>query len=125
MALYRRFAQLVRECGPVVIIPTKTRIGFQSRLIFASVDRLTAEGMQVHVVLPRRVEHPRFAKIRSLSLLAHAHYFSVQSVDELDEEVGGWLKEAYAIGRQPVRVRPRQGGKKRPRTKQPRQRSRR
>jgi hypothetical protein len=108
VALYRRFAQLVRECGPVVIIPTKMRIGFQSQVMFASVDRLTAEGMQVHVVLPRVLAHPRFDKIRSVSPVTHAHYFRIRSAEELDEEVAAWLKEAYSVGDHPVHVAPPQ-----------------
>ena len=35
-ALYRRFEEAARECGPVVLAPVKTRIGFQVRMIFAA-----------------------------------------------------------------------------------------
>jgi hypothetical protein len=98
--LYRRFVELVEECGPIFIVPAKTRIGFQARMIFASVNRFTERGFVAHVVLARRLEHPRFTRIESLSPRNHVHHFRIQEMEELDADVASWLREAYDVGRQ-------------------------
>jgi len=99
VALFRRFAELVEECGPARILPEKTRIAFQVRMSFAAV-RLTRDRLMGHVVLARRMEHPRFARIESLSPRNHVHSFCIRACRELDEEVLEWLREAYLVGRQ-------------------------
>lgn len=98
-ALYERFTQLVEQCGPVVLAPTKTRIDFQVRIIFAAVS-LKEDGLACHVVLSRRLENPRFTHIESISPRNHVHHFQIGSVEDLDDEVVSWLKEAYQVGEQ-------------------------
>jgi hypothetical protein len=98
--LYERFAELVQECGPVIVAPAKTRVGFQVRMIFAAVNHLSDRGLRAHVILARRYEHPRFTRIESLSPLSHVHHFRITAVEELDDEVGVWLHEAYRVGKQ-------------------------
>jgi uncharacterized C2H2 Zn-finger protein len=98
-SLYEAFAALVEECGPVSIVPAKTRIGFQARMIFAAVT-LRTDGLDGHVVLSRRVENPRFTRIESISPRSHVHHFRILSLEQLDGEVAGWLKEAYQVGEQ-------------------------
>lgn len=99
IALYQRFLTLVKRCGPVTLVPTKTRIGFQVRITFADVI-LRKHWLDAHVILARRLQHPRFRKIESFSPRNHAHYFRLQSLAELDREVFAWLREAYAVGQQ-------------------------
>jgi hypothetical protein len=100
IALYRRFEALVRECGPVLLAPAKTRVGFQVRMIFAAVNKLSNGTLDAHVILMRRLENPRFRRIESLYERSHVHHFRVESVDELDDEVLDWLREAYKVGTQ-------------------------
>jgi hypothetical protein len=98
--LYRGFVALVRKCGPVTLAPAKTRIGFQARMIFAAVDYLGDRGLRAHVVLARRLEHPRFLRIESLSRGNHVHHFWITSPEQLDDDLRGWLQEAYRVGKQ-------------------------
>jgi len=100
VALFARFEALVRGCGPVLIAPAKTRVGFQVRMIFAAVNHLSERGLDAHVVLARRLENPRFRRIESLAPNSHVHHFRIQSLDDLDDEVAAWLREAYAVGEQ-------------------------
>jgi hypothetical protein len=58
--LFDGFARMALECGDVVFAPARTRVGFQARMIFASVNRLAPGLLQAHVILARRLEHPRF-----------------------------------------------------------------
>jgi len=99
IALYKRFLELVMQCGSVILAPTKTRIGFQVRMIFAAVS-LKQGGLNCHVVLSRVLKNPRFTRIESISPQNNVHHFRIQSMDELDDEAHAWLKEAYQIGEQ-------------------------
>jgi len=96
---YDRIVGLIRELGPVTILPEKTRIAFQVRMSFAAVmpRRRWLDG---HVVLARRYEHPRFTKIDYISSRNHVHHFRISGPAEVDEEVRAWLAEAYAVGEQ-------------------------
>ncbi len=99
VALYRRFCALVRRCGPVILVPTKTMIGFQVRMAFADVI-LRKRWLDAYVILARRLENPRFTHIASISPRNHVHHFRIQSPRDLDREVLSWLREAYAVGKQ-------------------------
>jgi hypothetical protein len=99
VSLYKRFAELVEKCGGVILAPSKSRIGFQVRMIFAAVS-LNQNSLSCQVVLSRRLENPRFISIQSLSPRNHVHRFRIQSIEELDREVIAWLKEAYRVGEQ-------------------------
>lgn len=98
-AIYNAVLNVIRRCGPVIVLPEKTRIAFQVRMSFA---QLTTRSKWVdgHVVLARRLEQPRFRKIETISPRNHVHHFRLISAAEVDEEVEAWLNEAYAVGQQ-------------------------
>jgi hypothetical protein len=100
LELYKQFSALVQACGPVKIAPAKTRIGFQVRMIFAAVNRLSDRGLRAHVVLTRRLEHPRFNRIEMMTPRCYVHHFILESLDDCDGEVQSWLCEAYKVGSQ-------------------------
>lgn len=81
------------------MIPEKTRIAFQVRMSFAAVS-LRRDRIVGHVVLARRLENPQFTKIETISARNHIHWFSFASREQMDEEVLGWLREAYRVGQQ-------------------------
>ncbi len=97
--MYRRFMHLLRGTGSFRLHPVKTRIGVTSRMTFAEIV-LRSEGLDGHLLLPRRVESPRFTKIVSGSPRVHVHSFRIRSLAELDEEFEAWLREAASVGRQ-------------------------
>ncbi len=99
LSLYRKFVKQVRQCGPVILVPNKTRIGFQVRMAFADV-MLRRNWLDAYVILARRLENPRFTKIETLSPRNHIHYFRIHSPEEMDAEMLAWLREAYRVGRQ-------------------------
>ena len=97
--IYEAFLKAIQRCGPVTVLPEKTRIAFQVRMSFA---QLTTRSKWVdgHVVLARRFEEPRFRKVETISARNHVHHFRLMSAAEVDEEVESWLAEAYAVGEQ-------------------------
>ena len=78
--------------------PAKTRVGLQSRIIFAAVNGLCVRGLDAHVVRSRRLECPGFRRIEMLSPTSHVHNSRISSPLELDDEVRAWLCEAYSVG---------------------------
>ena len=97
--LYQKFAEMVRSCGPVRIIPQETRIAFQVRIPFAS---LTPHKSHVvgGLILDAPIESPRFTKVESLGPRTHAHSFKLEKLEELDDEFMAWIRRAYAVGAQ-------------------------
>jgi hypothetical protein len=95
IALYRRFAALVRGCGPVAIVPGPAGIAFHAHGTFAAIDRLTARALSAHVVLRRRHPDTRFAKVDVRSPDHQIHHFRAKTPADLDEDVAAWLAEAY------------------------------
>ena len=63
-----------------------------------------------HLVLARRLEHPRFRQVQTFSPRNHRHLFRLTSLDEVDEEFRGWLREAYRVGEQRHLDRPATAG---------------
>ena len=100
VSLYQHFNALIHRCGPVKTAPAKTRVGFQVRMIFAAVNKLTDAGLDAHVVLARRLDSPRFRRIEMMTSKCYVHHFRIQSIRELDTEVESWLREAYRVGTQ-------------------------
>jgi hypothetical protein len=98
-AIFNKLRALVKENGPVTVLPEKTRIAFQVRMSFAAfaIRRNWVDG---HVVLARRLENPRFRRIETFSPRNHLHAFRFTSVNEIDDEVAGWFAEAYRVGEQ-------------------------
>jgi Domain of unknown function (DUF5655) len=99
LAIYRQFVKKVKRCGPVAILPEKTRIAFQVRMSFAAIS-FRQDGLDGHVVLARRLENPRFTRIESISPHNHVHHFQLRSPGDLDAELQSWLREAYRVGQQ-------------------------
>ena len=97
--LYDLVVVAVRELGPVIVLPEKTRIAFQVRMSFAQVTP-RRQWLDGHVVLARRLEHPRFRKIETFSPRNHVHYFRLTRLEDIDATFREWLREAYAVGEQ-------------------------
>jgi hypothetical protein len=98
-ALFDEVIAAIRHIGPVRILPQKTRIAFQVRTSFAQVTPKSG-WLDGHVVLARRLEHPRFRRIETISPRNHVHSFRLSSVREVDVEFRSWLAEAYDVGDQ-------------------------
>lgn len=95
--LYDRFVNLVQGLGPVTILPTQTRVDFQRRIIFASVQ-FSQEDLRVQLLLPQRVDDPRMARIEVFSEDKIAHTLVLRSTDDFDARFTSWLQESYDLG---------------------------
>lgn len=97
--LFDALAAMIKENGPVKILPEKTRIAFQVRMSFIAVQ-VRRNHLIGHFVLARRVEHPRFLRVETFSPRNHLHAFRVDTLAELNDEFAAWIREAYAVGEQ-------------------------
>jgi uncharacterized protein DUF5655 len=97
--LFDQVVAAVRANGPVRILPEKTRIAFQVRMSFAQVTP-RKKWLDGHVVLARRLEHPRFRRIESFSPRNHLHEFRLTHPGDIDADFRAWLAEAYLVGEQ-------------------------
>jgi Domain of unknown function (DUF5655) len=61
--LYKRLAELIQRSGEVVIAPTKTRVLFKVRTVFASVV-VSKHWLDIVFILGRRLKHRRIKKAR-------------------------------------------------------------
>jgi hypothetical protein len=90
---------MIKKCGPVKVLPEKTRIAFQVRMSFIAVQ-VRQNYLVGHFVFARRVEHPRFTRVETFSPRNHLHAFRLDRLAELDDEFARWVREAYAVGEQ-------------------------
>jgi len=97
--LFDALASMIRKCGPVKVLPEKTRIAFQVRMSFIAVQ-VRRNYLIGHFVFARRVEHQRFTRVETFSPRNHLHAFRLDSRSQLDDEFATWVREAYAVGEQ-------------------------
>jgi hypothetical protein len=103
--LYDAWVALVGEFGPFEQVPTKSRIAFMVRVRFAGVVRLRKDGLVCGLWLKRQISSPRFSKVEHLGKRDWVYHFVLRNEDGLDDEVRGWIREAYDVGRQTQIVR--------------------
>ena len=91
--LYDRLAELVLRCGEVVVAPTKTRVLFKVRTVFASVA-VANNWLDLVFVLGRRLKHRRIKKAQE-EYPGIVHFLRIEKVEDLDDDLASWLQEAY------------------------------
>lgn len=93
-ALFDGFVALIAACGPYHAAPAKTRVAFLAQVRFASVNKVGADAIDIHFVLPRRLEHARLRKVEKLGKL-YVHHVRIGSLADLDRTLAGWLRASY------------------------------
>ncbi len=98
IALYRRFIELVTECGPFSYSVSKTAITLKgTRRGFAGA-KPKARWLDGYLDLQRQVEDPRITRSAPYTKRLFVHHYRVTRLDELDDEFAGWIREAFAVG---------------------------
>ena len=91
--LFDRLSEIVQRCGEVVVAPTKTRVLFKVRTVFASVA-IAKNWLDVVFVLVRPLKHRRIKKAQK-EYPGIVHFLRIEKVEDLDDDLTDWLKEAY------------------------------
>ena len=97
--LFRKFKKMIRKCGPVTMIPQKTRVVFQVRVRFGGCYPRKSH-LVCALALPRLNGDPRFYKTEKFAAHFIGHWFRVYSEADLDADVQRWMCEAYEVGAQ-------------------------
>jgi hypothetical protein len=97
--LFEAFRAAVEEHGPAIVIASKTRIGFQVRMIFAALMPRVGY-FRGHLILSERTEDARFLRVTTLSPRNHVHEFELRSPAQLDAAFRELIGRAYRVGRQ-------------------------
>lgn len=100
LSLYQAIAQTIRQIGPATVRVTKSQIAFRRRKGFAFVWR---PGQYVRsdvpavlsLVLPYEIASHRFKSVVHPAAGVWMHHLELRTIDEVDDEVRGWLNEAY------------------------------
>lgn len=93
--VFDAFVAAAEENGPVTINATKSRITLQARMRFAAVEAPRRRHLNAHVVLARPLTSPRFTKVEHIPPGYYVHRFRLHRPEDVDDEVRGWLAEAY------------------------------
>jgi len=99
LRLFRRFEKMVRACGPVTMVPQKTRVVFMVRVRHVAVYP-HKNYLLCSLALPKRQRSLRFSKIEKYTSRFIGHYTRIDSEDQLDAQLQRWLHESYAVGKQ-------------------------
>jgi hypothetical protein len=108
-ALYARFEAMIAACGPYLVSPARTRIAFMAKVRFASVSRVDATSMTCGFSLPYRLATARIRRVEEIVPGWVSHSLVVTRLEELDDELQGWLAESYRLMgmRERLQERPR------------------
>ena len=91
--LYEQLDRMIGSCGDVVVAPTKTRVLFKVRTVFATVA-VNKNWLDVVFVLGRRLKHRRIKKAQD-EYPGIVHFLRVEKEEDLDADLASWLQEAY------------------------------
>ena len=91
--LYEQLSDVIGRCGEVVVAPTKTRVLFKVRTVFASVA-LSKHWLDVVFVLGRRLKQRRIKKAQE-EYPGIVHSLRIEKPEDVDADLAGWLQEAY------------------------------
>ncbi len=99
LAVVERVESIIAAIGPASIQTTRSQIAFKRRRGFAYLWPPVFGGRGVEIVLSialdRAIESPRWKQIAHPAPNVWMHHLEVRSLDELDDEVALWLREAF------------------------------
>ncbi len=97
--LYQRVQSLLERCGEFRIHPQKTRIAFINTMSFAGVS-MARRWVDVSFILPAPLADERIRRIDLYGPTSFGHRTRLHGPAEVDEQLAGWLCEAYRRGLQ-------------------------
>ena len=101
-AFWDRLQEMVGRCGPYTIVANMTRLEFMVRVRFAGMDAVSERGMSMSFWLKEQIESPRFRKVAQYGGRVWVYFLRVSTIDDLDDEIQGWLCRSYEVGCQRV-----------------------
>ncbi len=94
--IYDRLLKAIRRLGPVVEEPKKTSIHLVNGSALAGVAT-RQDYLLLNIKSDQKLDSPRVRKTDHVSASRYRHEVKLTSPDEVDAELVGWLKSAYAL----------------------------
>jgi len=100
-AFFEAVRRAVLEIGPAEVRPTKSQVAFRRRIAFAwtwmpeQYLHRPAAPLVLTVDLRRRDDSPRWKQVVEPRPGRFTHHLEVNSTQDIDDEVRGWLREAW------------------------------
>jgi hypothetical protein len=94
--MYDRLLSALREFGKVIEEPKKTSIHLVNVSAFAGVQTRGAYIL-LNIKANHKIESPRIHKTDQVSASRFHHRVKISSLREIDNELIGWLHEAYVL----------------------------
>ena len=103
LALYEAFAHELAALGAYTAVSHKTQISLKNRRVFGCVSMLRVlrrallpeHYIVITLGLPYPVSSPRIAVVTEAQPHRWTHHIVVGAERELDDELMGWVREAY------------------------------
>lgn len=95
-ALYDQLVSLLKTFGPVQEDPKKTSIHLNRRSALAGVET-RKNNFLLTIKSDHSIKSPRVEKVEKISSKRFYHKVRISSPSDFDEELKGWLKEAYNL----------------------------
>ena len=101
LRVYETVRAEVERLGPVEVRVTRSQVAFRRRRGFAYLWlpgrwlRNPTADVVLSLVLDHRVPSTRFKQVVRPSPRTRVHHLEVRDVADIDDEVSGWLSDAY------------------------------
>ena len=99
LSVVDRVESIVASIGEATIRTTKSQIAFRRRRGFAYLWPPVFGNRGVEIVLSialgRHDASPRFKQVAHPALHVWMHHLEIRDLDQLDDEVRAWLREAF------------------------------
>jgi len=94
--LYDQLLSILQTFGPVAEDPKKTSIHLNRKSALAGVET-RKDYLLLNIKSDHQIKSPRIEKAEQISAKRFHHKVRISSPKDLDEELKGWLKEAYLL----------------------------
>ncbi len=91
------YLEAIESCGPVEVIPQKTRIAIMAKVRFAGCV-VRRKWLLANLWLTREVHHRTLQRTEKFGLRSYGLQFRLDSPDDIDDEFRSYIKEAYSVG---------------------------
>ena len=95
-AMYDHLLSALRKFGKVIEEPKKTSIHLVNVTAFAGVQT-RGTYILLNIKADHKIDSPRIHKADQVSARRFHHRVKISSLGEIDDELIGWLHEAYAM----------------------------
>ena len=95
-AIYDRLLSGLAPYGEVKEVPKQTSIHLDNTSGFAGVYTRNS-FINLHFRLAQKIDDPRIAKVEQLSARRFKHTVKLEKVEDVDQQLLKWLKDAYEL----------------------------